>query len=312
MMVSLFASLIELARRFKRRVFAPARWHAIEVRVRWWLHGRGLGGKPASHTLSHKLIVSMTSYPPRYSTLALSLKSLLMQSMRADEVVLWIADDDYARLPMDVLNLRVSGLSIKTCKDWRPYKKLIPQLLETPDAAIVTTDDDIYYPPTWLKELVEGIRPGAREVLCHRAHKIIYSDEQGKPDPYLEWVHGTSDTSSSSRIFPTGAGGILYPPGILHPDVTNPDYFLTYCPTGDDIWFFFMAARTGASFRKVGRVRPLIAWDGTEDSALWNSNQLATGNDRMIAAMVERFGDPWAKSGMLPRDERKLDYGSAR
>ena len=42
------------------------------------------------HRLPSELIVSLTSYPPRFKTLHLTIKSLLDQTVRPDRIILWI------------------------------------------------------------------------------------------------------------------------------------------------------------------------------------------------------------------------------
>src|SRR5690349_163949 len=80
-------------------------------------------GRP--HGLTGELIVSLTSYPPRFNQLKLVLGCLLDQTVRADRIILWIAQEDYPRLPSDVVGLRApGGLEIRTCEDIGPYKKL--------------------------------------------------------------------------------------------------------------------------------------------------------------------------------------------
>ena len=148
------------------------------------------GGRP--HSLPAPLIVSLTSYPPRFATLALTLQSLLRQSVRADRTILWIAHADMPLLPKGVIDLRAAGLEIRTTDDVRSYKKILPSLDAFPEAFICTADDDVYYWPTWLEELVkehlsEGPEMAGRLVTCYRAHEIS-RDAQGRFLPYKEWA----------------------------------------------------------------------------------------------------------------------------
>lgn len=279
--------LIEATKQVLRDVLSLAT--ALWVMLRWRLH-RDQQGRPSG--LEHPLVLSLTSYPPRFSTLATTLKSLLMQSIRPDHVELWIADKDMAALPASVLALRQRGLSIRTCADTRSYKKIIPALTAHPDAVIVTADDDAYYWRTWLEQLVTAYDPNRKEVLCHRGHRIVCRSD-GLPAPYRTWEFETKDVSASRSTFPTGLGGILYRPGIFLPDVVREDLFQTYCPTGDDIWLFWMASLNGARFRKVGPPRRFILWRGAQDVALYNHNVVGEdGNDVQIAAMVKAYGFP--------------------
>jgi hypothetical protein len=262
---------------------------ALWVSFRWYLQ-RNRRGKPSG--LDLPLVLSLTSYPPRFSTLALTLKSLLLQSIRPDYVELWVSHKDMASLPASVLALREHGLSIRSCADTRSYKKIIPALAAHPDAVIVTADDDAYYWPTWLEELVAAYDPDREEVLCHRGHRIVCRSD-GLPAPYRTWEFDTGDVSASRATFPTGLGGVLYRPGIFLPDVVRDDLFQAYCPTGDDIWLFWMAALNGARFRKVGPARRFILWRGVQDVALYNQNALGSDrNDVQIAAMIQAYGFP--------------------
>ena len=46
--------------------------------------------------------MSLTSYPPRFGTLHLTLACLLDQSVKPDHLILWIAREDIKELPDDI------------------------------------------------------------------------------------------------------------------------------------------------------------------------------------------------------------------
>ena len=188
--------MTRLLQTLKGRLNTGLSWlTARYVALRWRLGGSRRPGRPSG--LDLPVVVSLTSYPPRYPELLPTLTSLLMQTIRPDFLELWIADGDFARLPADVLALRDHGLLIKVCPDLRSYKKIIPALGAHPDALIVTADDDAYYWPTWLEELVEAYDPAVREVLCHRAHKMVVREGRW-PAPYSDWVFDIADTAPSA------------------------------------------------------------------------------------------------------------------
>src|SRR6478736_6608940 len=89
------------------------------------------GNKP--HGLPGELVVSLTSYPIRFRTLHKTIRSLLGQDIRADRVILWLADGDEQYLPDDVRELQQLGLEIRNCADFRSYKKIIPALEAFPE-----------------------------------------------------------------------------------------------------------------------------------------------------------------------------------
>ena len=149
----------------------------------WWKLGPVLMAERA-HQLPNNLIISLTSYPPRFAVLAPALKTLLSQSVKPDMVILWIADDDEALLPNDVLRLQKKGLTIKICADLKSYKKIIPTLELCPDSFIVTADDDILYERHWL-EILTSSYSNPNEVLFRRGHTVNV-DEDMNPRPYPE------------------------------------------------------------------------------------------------------------------------------
>lgn len=244
------------------------------------------------HGLDAPLIVSLTSYPARYQTLAATLKSLLDQRMAADRTILWIAHGDRAALPAAVTRLTAAGLEIRDCDDLRSYKKLVPALAAFPGAYIVTADDDVYYPPDWLEGLVAPVRIDKRAVVAGRVH-LMRCDGDGLATPYASWELATSrraPPSADTRLFPTGVGGILYPPDAFDAEVMNRALFERLCPVGDDIWFFWMARRGGMTQVPAARPFELTTWRRSQDAALYLDNLHGDGNDVQIRAMEQHFG----------------------
>lgn len=247
--------------------------------------------KPASSGLPGELVVSLTSYPPRFPVLAMTVKSLLDQTV-AHRTILWIANKDLPALPDDVRALERHGLEIRGCEDLLSYKKLIPCLAAFPDAFIVTADDDVYYPRHWLKQLVASYDPSDPAVVAGRAHLLRWRDD-GSALPYTEWEFDTPRTRATeprTALFPTGCGGVLYPPRSLPPEVMDESAFLELCRHGDDIWFFHMQRAAGMKQVKVAKPFRLVSWDSSQDSALWLSNLSQGQNDVQIRAVEQRYG----------------------
>ena len=189
---------------------------------------RSRRGNPVRHSLPGTLAVTLTSFPPRYPTLGLTLKSLLSQSVAPDRVDLWIAEPDLARLPDTVTSLQAHGLTIHPCDDLRSYKKIIPALALGAADFLVIADDDVFYPRFWLERIVQSRHLDRTEVVCGRAHRIRLGRD-GRPRPYREWESEIPKGAGSSLVFPTGVGGVLYEPGMFHPDVTRIDLFQSLC-----------------------------------------------------------------------------------
>lgn len=241
-------------------------------------------GRP--HDLPHPLLVSVTSYPARFGTLALTLGGLLTQSLRPDAVLLWVAPGQAASLPPEVTALTSRGLDIRETADLRSYTKLIPALRAHPEAAIVTADDDVHYGGDWLAPLVAAGPP----VACHRAHRITLGPD-GRPHPYGDWAHNIPAPDRGRLVFPTGVSGVLYRPGSLPPETLRSDLFLELCPGADDVWFYWMHRLAGGTAAKIGGKARIVEWPATQETALRTVNH-ATGNDAAIAALTARYGFP--------------------
>jgi hypothetical protein len=246
---------------------------------------------PKPHGLPGPLIVSLTSYGPRLASLHLTLKCLLRQSVRPDAVVLWLTGQDLAALPASSRDLAGQGVTLEQTPDLRSYKKIIPALRAWPEGFIVTADDDVYYHPRWLEELVGGWSEKHGDIVCRRARRIPLKPD-GTPEPYVRWRWCYEEGLLSAAILPIGVGGVLFPPGSLAPEVLDEAQFMQLCPTADDLWLYWMARRAGTRFRKVARQRTYFYWPRSQDVGLANTNRWAGRNDIQIAGMVERFGFP--------------------
>lgn len=239
------------------------------------------------HRLPGQLIVSLTSYPARFGTLGLTLNGLLRQSVKADQIILWLDEEDVKKIPRGIAD--IPELQISICPPWRSYKKIVPTLLENPDAFIVTADDDIHYPHDWLAGLVSAVAGGAK-VACYRAHRVILYNNA--PAPYKNWQHNIAHVDRSRLVFLTGVSGAIYAPGALHVDTTRADLFTTLAPSSDDVWLYWMYRLNGVEVQKIGSRARILEWEGSQSRSLRDENAHGDGNDRAIAALMERYGWP--------------------
>ncbi len=249
-----------------------------------------------------RLIVSLTSFPERVQNdVVYTIYSLLTQSLKPDEIILWLAKEQFpnglADLPQDILNFQKLGLTIKWCEDIRSYKKLIPALQEYPDDVIVTADDDIYYPENWLQKLYfqHCLSPDA--IIGHRMHYIRLNPDNS-PLPYKKWAKNVTKSHISSRNFLTGCGGILYPPHCLYRDVCNTELFRKLAPYADDVWFWAMAVLNNTPiktfsnrYRKVILVNPEREMRQTDELTLAKLNISKGGNDQQLADILAYYPD---------------------
>ncbi|CUH79267.1 Fucose 4-O-acetylase [Tritonibacter multivorans] len=246
---------------------------------------------PRPHGLDRPLVVTLTSYPARFETLAPTLRGLLRQNVAADDTQLFLTEKDAKQLPQDVLELQSQGLTLKLCEDLRSYKKLVPALRENPDRFLVTADDDAYYEADWLADLVAGAKNTPGCVVAHRCHRVQRLND-GTVAAYGTWSHNIDAPARSADLCATGVSGILYPPASLDSRVTDAALFQQLCPQSDDLWFYWMARLAGTEVAKIGGRRRILEWPGSQTVSLRSDNSRADGNDAAIAALNDVFGPP--------------------
>lgn len=246
----------------------------------------------AAHGLSSPLIVSLTSYAKRFATLDLTIKSLLDQDIVIDQLLLWVSPEDLKHLPASVRALEGAIFRAMPTKDIRSYTKLIPALRSHPECFILTADDDIHYPSDWARSIVEGYEVGVRMTVCRRAHMAAVGPD-GSTLPYHQWPHAVDDVSDRGRnfaLFPTGVGGVLYPPNTFDSEVLREDIFLELCPYADDLWFFWLQMVGQVQRLRSGTNHKFIAWPSSQESALMTQNYHLGRNDLQVCALESRYG----------------------
>lgn len=246
---------------------------------------------PTAEHVPGGVVLTLTSYPPRFRTLHLTLQSLLTQSASPSRILLWIASEDMSLLPASVRRLEQDGLEIRECVNRRSYDKLVHALAEDPGHYFVIADDDVFYDKNWLEGLVSSYAGNDKEVICHRARYVEMKNDSFST--YSSWRICGSEPISSARLVPTGIGGVLYPPNIFSKMVLDHNKYEALCPRADDIWFYFMARAAGATVRTSGCRQRFAIWPGTESVGLKKVNLDSGGNDEQFSAMIKEFGLPF-------------------
>lgn len=277
---------------------SPFRRQIRRARKAWCAARSRLRRRPGvEESASHGIVVSLTSIPERLDRLHLSLESLLSQSLQPARVVLWLAEG--VELPHAVARLSRFGVTIRRGDDLGPHTKLLHTLEAYPSSIVVTADDDILYPRRWLEGLYHSYCEHPHSVHCYRARKIR-RDEAGDLLPLAEWDYLVSaePVGPAMLLFPTGVGGVLYPPGSLHPEVFNRERFRALCPTNDDIWFKAMAVLNRWPARKVEGSfdsRRFQSLGSSKRKELWAINRAT--NDRQVRDTFEAYGlNPYLRS----------------
>ena len=246
-------------------------------------------GRGRRHGLPANLVVTLTSYPPRYPALKATLKRLLSQTIRADHIILWLTEPDRRALPANILSLQRYGLEIRDTKDYGPHKKYLEARRQFPSAYLVTVDDDMAYKRTMLAQLIASLSPlhNAKSTVAHRARKILIED--GRPRPYWSWPLVENGGLTSEFYLATGSGGTLYPPGSLSDEVLDIETAMSLSPKTDDLWLHWMTRRAGFVTTIVDHPNRAREWNDNQEVALWSGTN-RDENDAAIGRLTVHFG----------------------
>lgn len=234
-------------------------------------------------------VVSLTTYGKRAQGVYLAIESIARGNTLPSRLILWLDDGAlYANLPKPLLRLKRRGLEIRFCKNYGPHKKYYPYV-ESQNiftSPLVTADDDVIYPRSWLAGLLAAHRQFPGYVNCYRARVMML--HAGKIAPYREWPLCAS-TLPSYRTVATGVSGVIYPIALLeHLKLAGTD-FESRCPKADDLWLHVQAIRSGFHIRQIQPEPihfPMIP--GSQETSLYAENcAQEDGNDRQLAVTYE-------------------------
>jgi hypothetical protein len=234
------------------------------------------------------VVVTLTTIPERLDNAPLAIESLLRQKVKPDRIVLWLGKAfETAPLPQLLARQATRGLEIRFVEDVGPHTKIVHALREFSDCLVVSCDDDKFYPANWLEQLLAGHQRHPDCVVCQRSRRMGF-DASGALLPYLKW-EVVKDLEPSLLAFPECVSGILYPPGLLPPEVFNITAFRKLCPKNDDIWMKAMSFLAGVRCHNVTPFSPLYPTvRGSQKKTLWSVNQLG-GNEVQMNAVAEHY-----------------------
>lgn len=242
---------------------------------------QGMGVRKEKRTREY--IISLTSFPARIHSVWITIESLMRQSVKADRILLWLAEEQFPdrKVPKSLLFLKERGLEICWCKNLRSHTKYYYTMKQYPDSCVITFDDDIYYPNDVVENLDNLHRNYPDMIVANRAHKIVFKDK--KCLPYRKWNINYSKEYHGRDLLLTGVGGVLYPPYSLNEDLFRIDLIKKYCYFADDIWLYMQAIRNGTEIVTNDRYdKDFITIGGSQKENLVRNNVFLGGNDKQL------------------------------
>lgn len=238
-----------------------------------------------------RIIVSLTTYPARISSVWVAIASLLQQTQKPCRVILWLAKEQFPKheVPVRLEKLKRRGLEIRFCEDLKPHKKYYYVMKEYPDYHIVTADDDILYPENHIEQLWKGHEMYPDTVICHWSHQITF-DSQGTFLPYNEWTDNAQSIPAYATLA-VGCNGILYPPGTLPREAFEQQKIKKYALYTDDLWLKCMEILNG--YKTINCNETVLIYFNkisTMKTGLWKNNTGQEGkNDISWSALVQNY-----------------------
>lgn len=209
-----------------------------------------------SNINNRQVVVSMTSFPEAIPYAIKAIDSLLKGSVLPDKLVLYLTFSQFEnnKIPETLRDIseRNPIFEIRDYnKDIRSYRKLIPALMDFPEAIIVTVDDDVAYHKHMLRDLLSLSAQFPSAVLAHRAKRIRLDKPYRKWRKYRWYDFLLKKFHRSFMNLQTGVGGVLYPPHSLKMNMMDANLFSQIAPTTDDIWFWAAAVANGTEIIPV-------------------------------------------------------------
>ncbi len=280
---------------FQQRIIDYIEWYYNIPWTRWYTRHAskkyGLNKKPRPQ----KIIISLTSFPKRIDTLWLTIETLFRQSVKPDEIILWLAESQFngmSSLPNSLLRMQERGLTIRFCDDLRSHKKYYFVLKEHPKDLVILADDDMFYPHDTIKKLLQLHEQYPKDICCITA-QVIEPEFTAAPslwrNPRIDehyWQH-----SNQLQTF-TGSGTLI-PPDALAGEVFDKDVFQSICPYADDLWITYMAYKKGTKISTLKRWRAFpISIYGTAADSLYYINAEQNQNDVQWQNLLNKYGVP--------------------
>ena len=248
---------------------------------------------PDRKTGEKRVIVSLTSFPDRFSTLDICLKSLFAQSWLPDKIILYLGkDSDGIDLPERVRELLKFGLEVKRgYADVRPHKKYLYAMQEYPDDIIITADDDLMYDRNLIRDLLKSYKKHPESVSARRVHRM--TSKGGVLQSYNDFEKSCKKVKEPSHsLLSTNGAGSLFPPHSLPPEAFDEKRIKELCLNADDIWIKFMLIKNKVPvvWTASRYIMPLEI-PNTQKNALCkeNNSRQDSNNDRSIRNMEEFY-----------------------
>lgn len=190
-----------------------------------------------------KVIISFTTIPTRIGEIKPMVESICNQKLKPHSIVLWLPKS-YKRIQQEVVIpdfIKNAPVEVKLCDDVGPFTKLyytLKQEWNNKECLIVTVDDDVYYPPNFLSNLIKHAKKHPNKAIGYRGR--ILNDKLNYSTSNL--FFGAPSRKPLKVDIITGTWGALYRVGFFDENIFN-DKIINSNFMVDDIWITGNLAR---------------------------------------------------------------------
>lgn len=250
-----------------------------------------------------KIIVSMTTWPPRFAV-AQQAMSAIVEQVKADNLqdrvhlVMVLSEeeacDTKTRRTACHLMCQMYEMGVEVIIDRgniRSHKKLIPTLEKYPNNHILVVDDDNAQCKGWLKTFVDDHNKHPDDIIYGQSLSRVELQgdrivETREPYAYEQTGNVTVNMKPAS-----GSAGTLYPAHTFtDPRFFDRELFMRLSQTSDETWQWAFAKIAGKTFRQLSGCNIPFMLSAPPDSALWHLNKdKYTDIHNAIAAEVPEY-----------------------
>ena len=264
-----------------RRVILSGIYHTNNF-LCWYYHN--IKKKSISSPEEADYVVSLTTYPARVGNVWRVIEMAANQRGIQDKyaICLYLIKSEFEGidLPAKIKELQARGLTVKFNEEnLKCHNKYFYAFRDYPEKTIVTIDDDLQYNHHSISGLIKKNKEYPDCIIYNRGNRIL------KNEPYNNWPFVENLTCPQHDVFPTGVGGVLYPPHCCNEFVTDMGVIKKTCLRADDLWLNFMSRLNHTKVVQSGlKSTYMVLPDTSQQTALWlvNNDVIQVGNDVQI------------------------------
>lgn len=245
------------------------------------------------------LVVSLTSFPNRISRVWMTIESMLRQTSKPHHIILWLSREQFPReeldLPKSLIAQTKRGLVIRFVDgDARSHKKYYYAFKEYTEYSVVTIDDDLLFPSTFLKRIYECSLHHPNDVIASFGSKFYWDDVK---QCIIEIPRSTKVGESGNELFFGSGAGTLFKPKFLIEKLDSLNKIMELCPTADDVYLnaLIRICGFGVTFHLNN---PLLSIFNSKDVKLYTHNgdydDVESPNAKQVQGLIKYLkGNPF-------------------